>query len=80
VSPYQFVFAPYHFFGVLSLFAHVGCAPYWRLDPATYPARTLAVGLPSLVGGVVALVICLSLAGMLQPVEVPVEFEATYVR
>ena len=78
--PYQFVFAPYYFFGVLALFTHLGCAAYWRLGPATFPARTLAVALPGVVGGVVALLICLSLAGMIQPVEVPANFQATYAR
>jgi succinate dehydrogenase/fumarate reductase cytochrome b subunit len=80
VPPYQYVFAPYYFFAVLSLFTHLGCAAYWRLNPANSPARTLAVALPSLVGGIVALMICLSLAGMIQPVDVPDEFKATYAR
>ncbi len=71
VPPNQFFFAPYYFFAVLALFTHLGCAAYWRLPAADRTARALVVALPMLVGGAVSLLIVLSLAGMLQPVEIP---------
>jgi len=80
VPPFQFFFAPYYFFAVLAFFTHLGCAAYWRLDPAGRPARTLAVALPGLVGCFFALLICSSLAGMIQPVQVPQQYQATYAR
>lgn len=78
VPPYQYLFAPYYFFGVLALFTHLGCAVYWQLHAASRAARVLAIGLPVLVGASVALLIVLSLAGMLQPVDVPAAYKATY--
>jgi hypothetical protein len=78
VAPFQFFFAPYYFFAVLALFTHVGCAMYRRARPGT--ARTLAIVLPVAAGAVTALLIVLSLAGMLQPLDVPAKYKATYTR
>lgn len=78
VPPYQFFFAPYYFFAVLALFTHLGCAAYWQLEAASRTARTMAVAIPILAGGVIALLIVLSLAGMIQPVEIPLQYKATY--
>ncbi len=80
VPPNQFFFAPYYFLGVFALFTHLGCAAYWTLPATNRTARVLAVTLPMLVGGVVSLLIVLSLAGMLQPVEIPAKYKAAYVR
>ncbi len=80
VPPNQFLFAPYYFFAVLALFTHLGCAAYWRLQAASRVAKGLAVGVPMLVGGVLSLLLVLSLAGMLQPVDVPAKYKATYER
>ena len=78
VPPYQFFFAPYYFLAVLALFTHLGCVAYWRLNPANRLARALAVALPGLIGSTIALLVCLSLAGRIQPVEVPAKYKATY--
>lgn len=78
VPPYQFFFAPYYFFAVLALFTHLGCAAYWQLESASRSARIIAVVLPMLVGGVIALLIVLSLAGMIHPVDIPAQYKATY--
>lgn len=78
VPPNQYFFAPYYFIAVLALFTHVGCAVYWQLQTATRVARTLAVAVPVSVGGAVSLLIVLSLAGMLQPVDIPAKYKATY--
>jgi succinate dehydrogenase/fumarate reductase cytochrome b subunit len=80
VPPYQFFFAPYYFLAVLALFTHLGCAAYWQLAAASRSARVIAVALPMLVGSVIALLIVLSLAGMIQPVDVPAQYKATYAR
>jgi succinate dehydrogenase/fumarate reductase cytochrome b subunit len=78
VSLYPILFAPYYFFGVFALFTHLGCAAYWHVPPSSRTARTLAVVLPMAVGATLALLIVLSLAGMIQPVDVPAEYKATY--
>ncbi|MES2948918.1 MAG: hypothetical protein V4858_10300 [Pseudomonadota bacterium] len=78
VPPYPILFAPYYFFGVFALFTHLGCATYWQVSPTSRTARTLAVVLPMAVGATVALLLVLSLAGMIQPVNVPPEYKATY--
>lgn len=78
VPPNQYFFAPYYFLAVLALFTHLGCAAYWQFPASSRTARGLAVALPVILGGVISLLIVLSLAGMLQPVEVPAKYKATY--
>ena len=80
VPPNQFFFAPYYFLAILALFTHLGCAAYWHLQTAPPRTRALAIALPMVVGGAVSLLIVLSLAGKLQPVEVPAKYKATYAR
>lgn len=80
VPPNQIFFAPYYFLAVLALFTHLGCAAYWHLQTSPPRARVAAIALPMLVGGAVSLLIVLSLAGKLQPVEVPAKYKATYAR
>ncbi len=77
VAPFQFFFAPYYFLGVVALFTHLGCAAYWHSQSPPL-ARVLVVALPSAVGVVVSLLIVVSLAGALFPVEIPAEYKATY--
>lgn len=78
VPPNQLFFAPYYFLAVLALFTHVGCAAYWHRQSSARSPRVRVIALPMLVGGAVSLLIVLSLAGKLQPVEVPPEYKATY--
>ena len=78
VAPFQFFFAPYYFFAVVALFMHLGCAAYWHSQGRPRMARVLVIALPSTVGAVASLLIVLSLAGVLFPVEVPVRYKATY--
>lgn len=80
VPPYEFFFFPYYFLAVLALFTHAGCGAYWRLASTSRLARMLAIALPCTVGGVTAFLVCLSLAGMIQPVHVPPKYQATYAR
>jgi succinate dehydrogenase/fumarate reductase cytochrome b subunit len=78
VAPYQYFFAPYYFLGVAALFTHAACAAYWRSRSLPRAARILIVALPSTIGVTLATLIVLSLAGALFPVEIPVEYKATY--
>lgn len=78
VAPFQYFFAPYYFLGVVALFMHVACAAYWRSQSCPRVARILIVAIPSAIGVMVSLLIVLSLAGALFPVEVPVDYKATY--
>lgn len=41
-------------------------------------ARKLAIAVPVAAGGVIALLIVLSLAGALRPVDMPAKYKATY--
>jgi hypothetical protein len=78
VPPYQYFFAPYYFLAVLALFTHLGCVAYWRVGPRPRAARMLALALPMAAGSVIALLIVLSLAGLLRPLDVPAKYKATY--
>jgi len=78
VAPFQFFFAPYYFLSVVALFSHLGCAAYWHSQSRPRVARVLVVAVPSAVGVAAALLIVLSLAGVLFPVEVPAQYKASY--
>lgn len=78
VPPYPFLFVPYYFLAVVALFTHLGCAVYWQVQNRSSLVRALVVAVPAGVGGVLALLIVLLLAGKLQPVEVPAQYKATY--
>jgi hypothetical protein len=78
VPPYQYFFAPYYFLAVLALFTHLGCAAYWQVEARSRAARVLALALPLATGSVIALLVVLSLAGMLRQVDMPAKYTATY--
>ncbi len=78
VPPYQFFFAPYYFLAVLALFAHLGCAIHWRLRARLRAAPRHAVLFSALLGSLVSVLITLSLAGQIQPVDIPSNYKATY--
>jgi hypothetical protein len=78
VAPFQFFFAPYYFLAVVALFTHVACAAYWRSQSRPRVARILIVAIPSAIGLMVSMLIVLSLAAALFPVEIPTEYRATY--
>ncbi|MFO0476508.1 MAG: hypothetical protein ACK52K_15300, partial [Alphaproteobacteria bacterium] len=75
---YQLFFAPYYFLAVVALFTHVACAVYWQLPSASDSTKGFMVGSAIAAGSIIALLIVLSLAGRLQPVEIPEEYKATY--
>ena len=78
--PNGLFFAPYYFMAVLALFTHLACAAYWNLGATAIKRPALFIGLPMLVGAGISLLIVLSLAGMLQSVELPAQYKATYAR
>ncbi|MEJ8856117.1 hypothetical protein WKW79_16170 [Variovorax robiniae] len=78
VWPFPLFFVPYYFLAVLALFTHIGCAFFWRMQPASLRARRWVLALPMLVGTVISSLLVLSLAGKIQPVEVPAKYKATY--
>lgn len=78
VPPYPFFFAPYYFLAVLALFVHLGCVVYRRLETQPHTIRNLAVVSSAVVGGAISLLIVLSLAGVVHPVDVPAKYKATF--
>lgn len=78
VAPFQYFFAPYYFLGVVALFTHVACAAFWRSQTRPRVVQILIVAVPSTIGVMVSLLIVLSLAGALFPVDVPAQYKATY--
>ena len=78
VPPNGLFFAPYYFLAVLALFTHLACAAYWNFGGTAIKRPALFIGLPMLVGAGMSLLIVLSLAGMLQHVDVPAQYKATY--
>lgn len=78
VSPYQWFFGPYYALAVFALFAHLSCACYWLArDTAPVVAKhSLTIGVA--LGVLTSALITLSLAGSLQPVQIPAEYKATY--
>jgi hypothetical protein len=76
LPPLRFFFAPYYFLAVLAVFTHLGCALYWQLQARSRRAQMLAVALPTVAGGVIALLIVMSLAGVFYPVQVPPQYQA----
>jgi hypothetical protein len=78
VPPWQWFFAPYYFLAVASLFTHIGCAVYWKLGASWPIARRSALIAFGAFGVVAGLMIDLSLAGMLYPVDIPAAYRAVY--
>lgn len=75
VPPWQWFFAPYYFFGVASLFVHIGCGLYWNLaERSRGPALVVSTG----VGLTLGLAFVLMMAGALYPVDIPDAYRATY--
>lgn len=78
VAPFRLFFAPYYFLGVVALFTHLACAAYWHTQGRSRIARILMLAIPCVIGVGVSLLILLSLAGALYPVDIPARYKATY--
>jgi succinate dehydrogenase/fumarate reductase cytochrome b subunit len=80
VAPFQIFFIPYYFLAVVALFTHLGCAAFWQFEGRTARSRFFVLALPIVIGIGASLLIVLSLAGALFPVDIPSIYKATYVR
>lgn len=78
VQPFQWFFAPYYLLAVAALFAHLGCAAYWHFVDAMPRRATSILAAALSVGVLFSALITLSLAGVIQPFNVPAEYRATY--
>jgi hypothetical protein len=78
VPPWQWFFAPYYFLAVASLFTHIGCAVYWYLSASRPIVGRNALIVFVAFGVGAGLMIDLSLAGMLYPVDIPAAYRAVY--
>jgi succinate dehydrogenase/fumarate reductase cytochrome b subunit len=78
VWPFIWFFAPYYFLAVLSLFVHAGCGLYWNLQTLTMRVRQSILAGFCIAGFTAGLLIMLSLAGSLYPVDIPHAYRATY--
>lgn len=78
VAPFQYFFAPYYYLGVAALFTHLACMAHGRARGHSPVTRILIVAIPSAIGSTLSMLIVLSLAGALFPVEIPAEYKATY--
>jgi succinate dehydrogenase/fumarate reductase cytochrome b subunit len=78
VPPFAWFFVPYYFLAVAALFAHVGCALYWRIVQARARVAGLVLMIAIAAGLVMAALIVLSMAGVFESFSVPAEYKATY--
>ena len=78
VPPYVLFFGPYYFLAVASLFTHLSCAAYWRVQHRPALVRRLVAVVAPLFGLVAAALIVMALAGALFPVDIPDRYLATY--
>jgi len=78
VAPWQWVFAPYYFLAVASLFAHVGCAAYWNIGRTWTSIRRPVLAAFIAIGLAAGLLFDLALAGKLYPVDIPPAYRATF--
>ena len=78
IAPFQFFLAPYYFLAVVALFTHGACAAWWQSRSLHRVARILIVAVPMAIGMTLSMLIVLSLAGELFPIEIPPEYKAPY--
>lgn len=69
--PFNWFFAPYYFLAVLSLFVHAGCGLYRNLQKRSERLRQSVLAGFCITGLIAGLLIVLSMAGALYPVDIP---------
>jgi hypothetical protein len=77
VYPFQYFFAPYYFFAVVALFAHLGCALSWYVG-SKMRLRVLVISLFVCIGMALSTLISAALMGKMYPYEVPDQYKNTY--
>ena len=79
ISPFQYFFVPYYFFAVVAIFGHLACAFHWLTRERLALTLRNRLGYTIIALGVsLSLLIVLTFAGALYPVEIPAEYKATY--
>ena len=78
VAGWPWYFIPYYFLAVFGLFVHVGCALYWKLGAGSRRSGRIALVALARLGAVLGVAFVASMAGLLHPVVIPLEYLATY--
>src|SRR5690606_4865966 len=78
VWPFGFFFAPYYWLGVFAFFAHVGCVAYFLSRGVNRRRANVVLIFTLSLGGLVATLLVLSLAGALAPFTVPPAYVAPF--
>lgn len=78
VPGWPWFFAPYYFLAVTALFAHLGCAWYWRHNANPAPARA-TLGAITLAGAALGAVLVAAMAGLLVPLEIPQRYLSKFL-
>ena len=78
VAGWPWYFIPYYFLAVFGLFVHVGCALYWKLGAGSRRSGRIALVALAGLGAVLGVAFVASMAGLLHPVVIPLEYLATY--
>lgn len=79
VPPFHIFFLPYYFLAVVALFGHLACAFHWLARNRLSGIARDRVGYASLAVGVLASALIVSaFAGVFYPVDVPLDYQATY--
>jgi len=78
VHPFEWFFAPYYFLAILALFAHAGCALSWQFRKSKPMIRRAILAAAIAAGFIISSLIDASLAGAIEPLDVPSKYLATY--
>lgn len=78
VPGWPWYFWPYYSLAVLALFAHAGCAIYWKMGGRDRRSALFVLRAIVATGAVLGLLIVAALAGKLYPVDIPARYKATY--
>jgi hypothetical protein len=78
VAGWPWYFIPYYFLAVFGLFVHVGCALYWNLGAGSLRSGRMALVTMAGLGAMLGVAFVASMAGLLHPVVIPLEYLATY--
>ncbi len=78
VPPWQLFFAPYYLLSVTALFTHIGCAIYWNTEGKPEATRRRWVFGMLGAGGLLGLVLVMSLGGVFHEVQIPAAYLATF--
>lgn len=78
VPPLGVLFAPYYALAVAALFAHLGCAAWWRLAPTRPRLASIVLAIASAGGLTAGVLIVAAMAGAFEPYRPPSDYTAPY--